>query len=119
MVFAVKDTGIGIKDEDKSKLFKIFGKIAQNDNVNPSGIGLGLTICNKILKQMGSEIQVRSAYGWGSEFYFILELPFSTSNTECASPNTYSFGERELNNSPAFREDIHCFPSKKKPDSMT
>jgi signal transduction histidine kinase len=50
VIFSVKDTGIGIKDEDHSKLFKMFGKIAQNDNVNPSGIGLGLTICNKILK---------------------------------------------------------------------
>ncbi len=48
--FSVKDTGIGIKEEDKSKLFKIFGKIAHDNEINPSGIGLGLTICDKILR---------------------------------------------------------------------
>ena len=46
----VQDSGIGIKEENKNKLFKLFGKIEQDDRrINPQGIGLGLTICNKIL----------------------------------------------------------------------
>lgn len=48
--FSVEDNGIGIKDEDKTKLFKMFGKVGyDNEKINPHGIGLGLTICNKIL----------------------------------------------------------------------
>jgi signal transduction histidine kinase len=42
----VKDTGVGIKDEDKSKLFKLFGFLDETQNVNTSGIGLGLVIAD-------------------------------------------------------------------------
>lgn len=50
-MFYVEDSGIGIREEDKCNLFKIFGKLDQsNQKINPQGIGLGLTICNKILK---------------------------------------------------------------------
>ena len=45
--FSIEDTGIGIKEEDMGNLFKMFGTIQQfTDEVNPQGIGLGLTICN-------------------------------------------------------------------------
>ena len=47
---SVEDNGIGIREEDKAKLFKMFGKVGfNNEKINPTGIGLGLTICNKIL----------------------------------------------------------------------
>lgn len=49
VLFTVEDSGIGIREEDYDKLFKVFGKLRQKQNVNPTGIGLGLTICNKIL----------------------------------------------------------------------
>ena len=41
----MKDTGIGIKNEDKENLFKLFGKLEATAQINTSGIGLGLTIC--------------------------------------------------------------------------
>lgn len=47
--FTVEDSGIGIKEEDFNKLFKMFGQVKDTNDVNPKGIGLGLTICNKIL----------------------------------------------------------------------
>lgn len=72
--FEVEDTGIGIKNEDLGKLFKMFGKIGQSDSLNPHGIGLGLTICNKILGQLGSELKVTSEYGKGTKFYFDISL---------------------------------------------
>jgi signal transduction histidine kinase len=74
LIFSVEDSGIGIKEEDYEKLFKIFGKLEQTENVNPSGIGLGLTICNKILHEMGSKLEIKSTYGIGSTFYFIIDL---------------------------------------------
>ena len=80
---AVIDSGIGIKHEDFSKLFKVFGKITQTDEANPQGIGLGLTVCNRILSQFparagnntSSCLQVKSRYGEGSEFYFYMYMP--------------------------------------------
>lgn len=45
----VKDTGVGIKEEDKSKLFKLFGFLEETQNINTSGIGLGLVIADLIV----------------------------------------------------------------------
>jgi signal transduction histidine kinase len=57
--FKVIDTGIGIREEDVSKLFTFFGKVGINsEEINPTGIGLGLTICNKILKELGSCLNI-------------------------------------------------------------
>lgn len=47
--FAVKDTGIGIGENDQSKLFKLFGKLQSSHQLNKAGIGLGLYICKKIV----------------------------------------------------------------------
>ena len=44
LMFQVTDTGLGIKDEDQGKLFKLFGSIKTN-KINTKGIGLGLVIC--------------------------------------------------------------------------
>jgi signal transduction histidine kinase len=42
--FIVKDTGVGIKKEDQSKLFKLFGFLDTTQEMNTNGIGLGLHI---------------------------------------------------------------------------
>ena len=77
MVISVEDSGIGIKEEDQKKLFRIFGKVGgqKSCTINPQGIGLGLVICNKILRQFDSQLQVYSKYGQGCKFYFELTLP--------------------------------------------
>ncbi len=46
--FVVEDTGIGIKNEDISKLFNLFGKLSDSKEINKSGVGLGLTISKKL-----------------------------------------------------------------------
>jgi signal transduction histidine kinase len=74
--FSVQDSGIGIKEEDIGKLFKLFGKLDQvNHEVNAQGIGLGLTICNNILNQFNSKLEIQSTEGVGTMFYFIIDLP--------------------------------------------
>jgi K+-sensing histidine kinase KdpD len=61
----------------------MFGKVGlNNDKINPHGIGLGLTICNKILGQMGSELQVKSEYGQGTTFYFTIDVPMDVTSAE-------------------------------------
>ena len=71
MDLAVKDTGVGIKEKDKSKLFGVFqrmGTIAKGNN--ESGTGLGLAITNRLVNMMGGKLEVQSTYGKGSEFSF-------------------------------------------------
>lgn len=69
----VEDFGVGIAEEDLSKLFKKFSRVEENDRTDwQEGLGLGLYISNEILKRHGSEIKVESQYGKGSRFYFSL-----------------------------------------------
>lgn len=71
--FSVQDTGIGIKEEDISKLFEEFERIEEKRNRNIEGTGLGINITTQLLFLMGSRLQVESVYGEGSRFYFTLE----------------------------------------------
>lgn len=70
--FSVKDTGIGIKESDKEKLFAKFERIEDERNRNIEGTGLGMSITLQLLNLMGSKLEVESVYGQGSEFYFDL-----------------------------------------------
>ncbi len=68
LIFAVKDTGIGIRDEDLSKLFGSFERLEEDKNRNIEGTGLGLNIAMSLVRMMGGSIDVDSTYGEGSEF---------------------------------------------------
>ena len=70
---SVKDTGIGIKEEDKERLFDSFQRVDECRNRNIEGTGLGLAITMRLLNLMGSCLEVESTYGEGSRFYFCLE----------------------------------------------
>ncbi len=70
---AVKDTGIGIKQEDMKKLFSEFDRIEEKRNRNVEGTGLGMSITKRLLEMMGSELEVESEYGVGSQFSFSLK----------------------------------------------
>ena len=70
---SVKDTGIGIKEEDIGRLFDSFQRVDESRNRNIEGTGLGLSITMRLLNLMGSRLEVESTYGEGSDFYFYLE----------------------------------------------
>lgn len=71
--FSVKDTGIGIKEEDIHKLFAEFERIEELRNRHIEGTGLGMSITVNLLNMMGSSLDVKSEYGVGSEFSFDLD----------------------------------------------
>lgn len=73
LIFSVKDTGIGIKEENRAKMFKKFERFDLQRNRNIEGTGLGLSISKQLCDLMGGKIEVKSEYGKGSEF--ILTVP--------------------------------------------
>jgi len=77
--FSVKDTGIGIKEQDRDKLFQRFGRLDHdNDSLNKHGVGLGLSISNQLAKllscsQTELNIVIESVFGKGSTFSFVIK----------------------------------------------
>lgn len=72
ITFSVKDTGIGIREEDIARLFNAFDRVDEKINRSIEGSGLGLNITSSLLKMFGSELKVSSKYGEGSEFSFVI-----------------------------------------------
>lgn len=73
--FEIRDTGIGIKEEDMPKLYAAFERIEETRNRNVEGTGLGMNIVVELLELMGTELNVESVYGSGTVFYFDLIQP--------------------------------------------
>jgi len=72
--FGVRDTGIGITAEQKSKLFNAFTQADSSMNRKYGGTGLGLVISQRLIALMGGDIQLESSSA-GSYFHFNLTLP--------------------------------------------
>jgi len=91
--FAVSDTGIGIKQEDLTKLFDSFKRLDLNKNRHIEGTGLGLNISKQLAELMQGTISVESEYGKGSCFTLsicqqkLTEAPSSAENTEQEKPS--------------------------------
>ena len=73
LVLAVKDTGIGIKEEDQAKLFRDFERFDLAHNRSIEGSGLGLAITYHLVQMMGGSITCSSVYGEGTTF--VVKLP--------------------------------------------
>jgi signal transduction histidine kinase len=73
--FSVRDTGRGIPPQSMATLFEPFRRRQKPGEYTFSGSGLGLSICRKLVEAMGSVLQVETAPGYGTRFYFALDLP--------------------------------------------
>lgn len=91
VVISVKDTGIGIKEEDQGYIFERFKQVNKSFSRNSEGTGIGLSLVKSLVEMHQGTISVKSAYGEGSEF--IVELPNQTAD----EMNPYYKGMEDVN----------------------
>ncbi|MDZ8117242.1 ATP-binding protein [Pontiella agarivorans] len=99
--FGVEDTGIGIPEHARAKIFEAFAQADGSSTRRYGGSGLGLTISNQLVSRMGGNLTVESEEGKGSSFIF--ELPFtyldalpSEKGERISSENEYQDKEEPL-----------------------
>jgi len=73
LVTSIIDTGIGMSEEQLKKLFVLFSENESRNELNPQGIGIGLTICNKFAETLNGMLSVKSVKNEGTTF--ILKIP--------------------------------------------
>ena len=80
--FSVSDTGIGIKEENITKIFESFRQASSGTSRLYGGTGLGLAIVKQLVEPQGGSINVKSKVGAGSTFSFILDFKKTDANPE-------------------------------------
>ena len=74
LTFSVEDSGIGMDEEQMGRLFHAFSQADSSTTRKYGGTGLGLVISSRLVEAMGGTLEVTSAHGEGSSFYFTIEL---------------------------------------------
>lgn len=82
IIVSVEDSGIGIKQENISKLFSKFERFDLDKNITIEGTGLGLAITKKLVELMGGRIVVQSVYGKGSKFTIAIDQKIIATEVE-------------------------------------
>lgn len=88
--FSVSDTGIGIQNWNRERLFEAFTQSDSSTTREYGGTGLGLAICRRLTELMGGSLWVESEYGKGSIFYLQIDFEYREDNS------TLNTGMREI-----------------------
>ncbi|MCO4844525.1 MAG: response regulator [Sulfurovum sp.] len=94
LYFEVSDTGIGITEDQREKIFEAFSQADVSTSRKYGGTGLGLSISGKFIKHMGGKLSIKSVKDEGSTFYFTLALkkPKTATKREVPDMSSYSVG---------------------------
>jgi PAS domain S-box-containing protein len=84
--FCVRDTGIGISEEQQARLFSPFTQADSSMTRRFGGSGLGLTICRRLCELMNGRIELQSELGVGSEFRAIIPLQIAANQDDVRRP---------------------------------
>jgi len=117
--FTIQDTGIGIREEDQAKLFKMYGRIDQKESkINTQGVGFGLEISNQLARLLGDltkgdsgneGIKCTSQFGKGTKFSFGIKDHATTSQ---------DIDDIDFYDPQTFEEDIENLSLKLSPYSL-
>lgn len=95
--FSVKDTGIGIQDKDKPKIFQKFSQAESGHARRFGGSGLGLAISRQLANLMGGDVGFQSEHGTGSTFW--LKVPLTLTN-QISDVRMLKAGSNPMNETP-------------------
>lgn len=98
MFFSVKDTGIGISEENQDRIFNSFEQADEKTMRKYGGTGLGLAISSNLVSLLGGRLEVTSVPGNGSEFYFTLTMKITDPipEDESAAANEIDFSTKTI-----------------------
>ncbi len=106
--FSVSDTGVGIARDKILSLFEKFSQVDDSTTRQHSGTGLGLAIAQNLVRLMGGNIEVESAVGKGSRFFFEIALEKASKNdTQPANKEKKDFDGKNLKTQPQPTEVVN------------